>query len=44
VQNDDGYRGLHDERGATKHPHFVILSWNASYPNNECSGAATLQK
>jgi len=34
---------LHNERGASKHPHFLDLSWNASYPNNERSSAATLQ-
>jgi hypothetical protein len=44
VQNDDGYRGLHDERGAAKHPHPLTLSWNTSYPNDERGGAATLQE
>jgi hypothetical protein len=42
VQNDDGYRSLHDQCGAAKHPHPLSLSWNTSYPNDECSGAATL--
>jgi hypothetical protein len=42
VQNDDGYRGLHDECGAAKHPYVSSLSWNTSYPNDERSGAATL--
>src|SRR5271166_2337422 len=44
VQNDDGYRGLHDERSAAKHPHSLTLSWNTSYPKDKRSGAATLQK
>jgi hypothetical protein len=44
VQNDDRNRSLHDERSAAKHPHLVVLSGNASYPNNERSGAATLQR
>jgi len=42
VQNDDSYRGLHDECGAAKHPHLMSLSWYTSYPNNERSGATTL--
>jgi hypothetical protein len=42
VQNDDGYRSLHDQCGATKHPHLLSLSWNTSYPNDERSGAAAL--
>jgi len=37
VQNDDGYRGLHDERGAVKHLHLPSLSWNASDPKDERS-------
>jgi len=44
MQNNDGYGGLHDQLGAAEHPHFVSLSWNASDPDDECSGAATLQK
>jgi hypothetical protein len=44
VQNDDRYRSLHDERSAAKHPHPLTLSWNASYPNDERGGAATLQE
>lgn len=42
MQNDDGYRSLHDQCGAAKHPHLLSLSWNTSYPNDERSGAATL--
>src|SRR5215472_14867032 len=44
VQNNDGYRGLHDERGAVKHPYPLTLSRNTSYPKNERGGSATLQR
>src|SRR5262245_61995414 len=44
VQNDDGYRGLHDERCAAKHPYSLTLSRNTSYPNHERGGSATLQR
>ena len=42
MQDDDSYRGLHDECGAAKNPHLLSLSWNTSYPNDEGSCAATL--
>jgi len=33
VQIDDGYRGLHDERGAAKHPYPLTLSRAAAPPH-----------
>jgi hypothetical protein len=44
VQNDNGYRRLHNERGAVKHPRPVNLSWNTSNPKDKRSSAATLQR